>query len=75
MQHIAQDFERKLFTTGGALALHKFFWYLISWKWMENGTATMETNSEAPGKIHLTQEKNRETTAKITRKEPDKAEQ
>ena len=33
MQHIAQDFERKLFTAGGALALNKCFWYLISWTW------------------------------------------
>ena len=32
MQAIAQNFERKLFTTGGALVFNKCFWYLISWK-------------------------------------------
>ena len=26
---IAQDFEKKLFCTGGELALHKCYWYLI----------------------------------------------
>ena len=55
IQLIAQDFERKLFTTGGALALNKCFWYLISWKWCEDGLATMKTLEEAPGKIFLTQ--------------------
>ena len=74
MKKIAQDFERKLFTTGGALALHKCFWYLIIWKWMEDGTAKMKTKSEAPGEIHLTQADNRDTTAKITRKEIDESE-
>ena len=34
----------------------------------------MKANSEAPGEIHLTQADNRETTAKITRKEPEEAE-
>ena len=54
MQEIAQDFERKLFTTGGALALNKCFWYLISWKWMEDGSAKMKTLEEAPGELFLT---------------------
>ena len=30
MEAIAQDFERKLFSTGGSLSLNKCFWYLIS---------------------------------------------
>ena len=55
MQDIAQDFERKLFTTGGALALNKCFWYLISWRWMEDGSATMKTLEEAQGRTYLTQ--------------------
>ena len=33
MADTAQDFERKLFSTGGELALKKCFWYLIHWMW------------------------------------------
>ena len=32
LQEIAQDFERKLHSTGGSLSLPKCFWYLIHWK-------------------------------------------
>ena len=32
LQEIAQDFERKLYSTGGSLSLPKCFWYLIHWK-------------------------------------------
>lgn len=74
MQDIAQDFERKLFTTGGALALNKCFWYLISWKWMEDGSATMKTLEEAPGEIYLTKGYDRENPQKIKRKEVNKSE-
>ena len=38
---IAQDFEKKLFSTGGELALHKCYWYLIDWKCEEDGSAIM----------------------------------
>ena len=41
---------------------------------MKDGTAKMKTKSEAPGEIHLTQADNRDTTAKITRKEIDESE-
>ena len=36
---IAQDFERKIYSTGGNLSLPKCFWYLIDWVWEDNGTA------------------------------------
>ena len=51
---IAQDFEKKLFCTGGELALHKCYWYLIDWKWEENGTPWMATRAESKGEIILT---------------------
>ena len=74
MQHIAQDFERKLFTTGGALALQKCFWYLISWKWAEDGSARMKTIQEFPSEIYLTKGYTREVPNKIKRKEVDESE-
>ena len=39
MKTVAQDFERKLFNTGGRLNLKKCFWYLISWRWNADGTS------------------------------------
>ena len=33
MEEISQNFERKIFSTGGILNLKKWFWYLISWRW------------------------------------------
>ena len=41
---IAQDFERKLYSTGGNLSLSKCFWYLIDWVWDDDGTAKMRKN-------------------------------
>jgi len=55
MEAIAQNFERKLFSTGGALNLKKCFWYLISWRWEADGTATMATTTQTPEEIKLTQ--------------------
>ena len=74
MQHIIQDFEQKMFTTGGALALNKCFWYLISWTWQEDGLAKMKLLKEVPGEIFLTQGYNRENPKKIIRKEINKPE-
>ena len=51
---IAQDFEKKLFSTGGELALHKCYWYLIDWKWEEDGSATMCKMEETEGEMKLT---------------------
>ena len=51
---IAQDFEKKLFCTGGELALHKCYWYLIDWKWEENGSSQMATRAESKGEMILT---------------------
>ena len=51
---MAQDFEKKLFSTGGELALHKCYWYLIDWRWEEDGTAIMATIKDSPGTMMLT---------------------
>ena len=32
MDAIDQDFDRKLFSIGDSLSLHKYFWYLILWQ-------------------------------------------
>ena len=53
LQEIAQDFERKLHSTGGSLSLPKCFWYLIHWKWDETGNASMATLTESPADIKL----------------------
>ena len=74
MQLIAQDFESKLFTTEGALALNKCFWCLISWKGVEDGWPKKKTLEEAPVEIYLTQGYDRENSKKITRKEINKSE-
>ena len=55
LELIAQDFERKLHSTGGNLSLPKCFWYLVNWVWNEEGTATMTKISHSPANIHLTQ--------------------
>ena len=51
---IAQDFEKKLFCTGGDLALHKCYWYLIDWKWEDNWESQMATRAESKGEMILT---------------------
>ena len=55
MEEISQNFERKLFSTGGALNLEKCFWYLISWRREANGKATMATTIQTLEEIKLTQ--------------------
>ena len=55
MEKIAQDFERKLFSTGGRLNLKKFFWYLISWRWNPDGTSKMATLEQSPAELKLSQ--------------------
>ena len=54
MKAFLQDFERKLYTTGGELSLAKTFWYMIAWIRKDTGEARMATIEESPGEIHLT---------------------
>ena len=54
MEEIAQKFEKKLFSTGGKLALHKCFHYLVKWVWNEKGEARMSRIDETPKQINFT---------------------
>ena len=55
IEEIAQDFERKLHSTEGNLALPKCFWYLVNGVWDDHGTPTMTTIKQSPATISLTQ--------------------
>ena len=71
MEEISQNFERKLFSTGGSLNLQKCFWYLISWRLEEDGIATMVTKDQSPSEIFMTQGYKLAENAKINREECD----
>ena len=68
MEAFLQDFERKLYTTGGKLSLAKTFWYMIAWIWKDTGGARMATIEEALEDIYLTNGEGQEKT-KIKRYE------
>ena len=72
MEAFLQDFERKLYTTGGELSLAKTFWYMIALVHKDTGEARMATKEEAPGEIYLTEGKGQEKT-QIRRYECDEA--
>jgi hypothetical protein len=67
----AQAWERILFATGGLLALHKFYWWVVTWRW-ENGLPVMTTAEELPAAIQLTNG-NDPTAVEITGLVPDDA--
>ena len=50
IEEIARDFERKLHSTGGNLALQKCFWCLINWIRDDNGNPAMSTIPQSPAK-------------------------
>jgi hypothetical protein len=53
MKQLAQEWERLLYSTGGAFDLLKSFWFAMSWKW-KGGTAHLETISQRPGDLTMT---------------------
>jgi hypothetical protein len=53
LQQLAQEWERLLFSTGGALNLNKSFWFAMTWKW-KAGKATLETISQWPENLYMT---------------------
>lgn len=57
LSSLAQEWERLLFSTSGALNLSKCFWFLLTWKW-DNGQAKLHTSSTCPGSVYLTSEDN-----------------
>jgi hypothetical protein len=53
LQSLAQQWERLLFSTGGALNLQKCFWFMLSWQW-HGGKSRLDTNQTMPAEIKLT---------------------
>ena len=53
LQSLAQEWERLLFSTGGALNLQKCFWFLMSWRWIQ-GRAKLHTSLTLPGQLLMT---------------------
>ncbi|MGH7954578.1 MAG: hypothetical protein ACREOZ_01305 [Gloeomargaritales cyanobacterium] len=49
----AQSWERLLYESGGQLALHKCFWYLLRWEW-KGGTPTLVEEIDDQLEIALT---------------------
>jgi len=53
LEILAQQWERLLFSTGGALNLNKCFWFLLSWTW-KGGRPILQTTSSLPAIVRLT---------------------
>jgi len=53
LQNLAQQWERLLFSTGGALNLNKCFWFSLSWTWRD-GKPILNTSASFPAKLQLT---------------------
>jgi len=53
IKHMAQSWERLLFTMGGAINLQKSSWSLLTWKW-NKGVAKLSTNLQSPADLTLT---------------------
>ena len=71
LQHLAQEWERLLFSTGGALNLQKCFWFIMSWQWV-NGKARLYTHLTLPGELKMTSGNN-PSLITIPRIEPTQA--
>jgi hypothetical protein len=48
MQRVAQVWERLLFASSGALALQKYFYYLVYWKWTPLGFPFLNCVTDSP---------------------------
>jgi hypothetical protein len=48
LQILAQQWEKLLYSTGGALNLSKCFWFLLSWQWID-GRPILHSSTTAPG--------------------------
>jgi len=53
LNSLAQEWERLLFSTGGALNLQKCFWFLLSWRWYK-GRAKLHNQLTLPAQIAMT---------------------
>jgi hypothetical protein len=55
LKTLAQQWEKLLYSTGGALNLSKCFWFLLSWCWV-HGKPVLQTSSTAPATLQMTSE-------------------
>jgi len=53
LQRLAQEWEKLLYSTGGALNLQKCFWFLLSWRWV-GGKAKLHTQLTLPASLTMT---------------------
>ena len=68
----AQYWEKLLHSAGGKLNFTKCFWYVIQWKWDDNGTPSMMNNDELPASLTLTNG-NHNQPSSMKRKSPFEA--
>lgn len=66
-EFVSQAWERLLHASGGALALKKCFWWLITWLW-QSGRPRPAKIANSPGDIRLTKGRGTERRV-IERKE------
>jgi hypothetical protein len=64
---LAQEWERLLFATGGAICFQKSFWFLISWVWTKSGTAKLASIKASPGDLCLTEGFSTNTPIRVPR--------
>mmetsp|Transcript_5116 Transcript_5116/g.7890 ORF Transcript_5116/g.7890 Transcript_5116/m.7890 type:complete len:113 (+) Transcript_5116:179-517(+) len=68
----AQYWADLLFATGGKLNYDKCYWYLIRWKWDDNGQPQIMTKEELPASIQLLSG-DKTTTTTIAQKNPSES--
>lgn len=66
LQQLAQEWQRLLFSTGGALNLAKCFWFLLAWDWNQC-RAKLHSSSMPPRDLEMTSEGDTDTTTSIKR--------
>ena len=62
LQTDAQHWERLLFISGGKLELNKCFFYLLIWKFNDDGMPSLMTKAQLPHKLMITQGNDNEPT-------------
>lgn len=67
LSQLAQQWERLLLSTGGAICLNNSFWYLISWQWSKAGSAKLCTIDKSPGVLQLTSSNDKDATITVPR--------
>jgi hypothetical protein len=55
LERLAQQWEKLLYSTGGALNLSKCFWFQLSWSW-KTGGSKLNSIHDTPAEVKLTSE-------------------